>query len=107
MAHQRCGGSGSCPLVRSRNSTQHFFILPVDVGWQLWAYLKPRVPQRLGNKRLSSVPRLRANEPAVEELAKCLSCQILFRSLPRNWRGVGSNGSSGKTLDNITACTTP
>jgi hypothetical protein len=41
MAHQRCGGSGSCPLVRSRNSTQDFFILPVDAilkGWQLWLF---------------------------------------------------------------------
>jgi len=82
MAHQRCGGSGSCPLVRSRNSTQHFFILPVDVGWQLWAYLKPRVPQRLGNKRLSSVPRLRANEPAVEELANARPARYCSGACP-------------------------
>jgi hypothetical protein len=44
VAYQKCGGSGSCPLVRTRKSTQDFFILPVDailMGLQP-AYLMPR-----------------------------------------------------------------
>lgn len=47
VAYQKSGGSGSCPLVRTRKSTQDFFTLPVDtilMGSQL-GYLKPRVPQ--------------------------------------------------------------